>query len=245
METLTDRQPEYVQIEATDITDLYRYTKELFENNKRLAAQYGRLRNILDNIVEINHEKEIISAKMKIHDELGRSILTTKRHLTNQTLADNVPELIELWSGTIRGLEDFALSGKDTETSPEVELLKAAEMIGCRIRFEGDRPEDSGAALLLYALVRESLTNAVRHAGATLLNVAITPAERGYHVEITDNGTQTPPGFAENGSPAEGSGLRNLRRRLEQEGASLAVKYSGGGVALIAELPSEKNIQLA
>jgi len=237
---LADRQPHYIQLEATDITDLYRYTKELFENNQRLAEQNERLQSILANIVEINREKEIISAKMRIHDELGRSILTTKRHLSNQTLEGNIQGLIELWGSTIRGLEDYALTGADEETSPETELMKAADLIGCQIRFDGDRPNGRDASLLLYALVRESLTNAVRHAGANLLNVAISPTERGYHVEITDNGTDMPPGLAENCSPAEGSGLRNLRRRLEQEGASLVVKHDGGGICLIAELPSER-----
>ena len=244
-EALADRQPHYTQLEATDITDLYRYTKELFENNQMLANQNERLQGLLANIVEINREKEIISAKMRIHDELGRSILTTKRHLSNHTLAGNIPGLIELWGSTIRGLEDYALTGANEETSPETELLQAADLIGCQIRFDGERPNSRDASLLLYALVRESLTNAVRHAGAKLLYVAISPSERGYHVEINDNGTDIPPGLAESCSPAEGSGLRNLRRRFEQEGASLVVKRDGGGVCLIAELPSERKASVA
>lgn len=238
-ERLTESPPVYIQLEATDITDLYRYSKDLYENNLKLAEQHKRLRNLLANIIEINREKEIISTKMKIHDALGRSIITTKQHLTNQTLNENITGLIEIWNNTIRGFTDFAQTGPDTETSPEIELLRAADMIGCQINFDGDRPADREAALLLYALVREGLTNAVRHAGASRLDVAISPTDSGYHVEITDNGTA--PAY----TPAEGSGLGNLRRRLEQEGAALEIKTTADGVVLAADIPVVRKTAIA
>jgi signal transduction histidine kinase len=61
-------------------------------------------------------------------------------------------------------------------------------MIGCRIDFDGERPADRGAARLLYAAVREALTNAVRHAGADTAHRLHPPQAPGYHVEISDNG---------------------------------------------------------
>lgn len=106
-EALTDRLPHCIQLEATDISDLYRYSKELYENNRRLAEQYVRQQKLLANIVEINHEKEILQAKIRIHDDLGRSILTTKQYLWNQTLSENIPYLAEIWNNTIRSLTDF------------------------------------------------------------------------------------------------------------------------------------------
>ena len=232
-EELTDRIPYSVQLEATDISDLYRSSKKLYENNQRLAEQYERLQNLLENIVHINHEKEILSTKMRIHDELGRSIIVTKQHLANQTLSDNIPYLAETWENTIRNLEDVARIYADKDISPENELLRAAEMIGCHIDFCGERPSGRQAALLLYATVREALTNAVRHAQADRLNVTISHTGFGFHVEISDNGTVSVY------SVTEGSGLNNLRRRLEQEGATLQVKCDGG-VVLIADIPSDR-----
>lgn len=231
-EALTDGLPHYVQLEATDISDLYRYSKELYENNQRLAEQYERQQKLLANIVEINHEKEVLQAKMRIHDDLGRSILTTKQHLWNQTLSENIPYLAGIWNNTIRSLTDFTQIDADAEISPEIELRRAAEMIGCRIDFHGERPVHRKIALLFYATVREALTNAVMHANADRLNVTINPTGRGYHVEISDNGTVTVSDLT------EGSGLSNLRKRLEREGATLEVKC-GDGVALIAEFPAE------
>ena len=231
-EDLTDREPHYTQLEAMDITKLYKYSNELYESNVRLTEQQRRWKDLLENIVEINHEKEILSAKMRIHDDLGRSILITKQHLSNQTLSDNLPYLTETWDSAIRRLTDFAHTDADSDISPEVELTKVAEMIGCSIVFNGPRPIGRKASLLLYAAVREALTNAVIHAKADRLNVDITPADMGYQVKISDNGA---PAIS---SVKEGSGLSNLRRRLEQEGATLQVKC-GGGVVLEIDLPSE------
>jgi len=220
----------YVQLEATDISDLYRYSEKLYENNKRLAEQQARRHNLLANIVEINHEKEILRTKMRIHDDLGRSILITKQHLSNQTLSASAHYLADLWDKTIRSLSDFTHIYADEDISPEIELMRAADMIGCHIYFSGDRPSHRKTALLFYATVREALTNAVRHANADQLYVTIRPNNRGYHVEISDNGSVPVS------SITEGNGLGNLRRRLEQEGATLQI-ICEGGVVLIAELP--------
>lgn len=231
-EELKDNNPHYIQLEATDISELYRYSKELYENNLRLSEQYERQQRLLANIVEINHEKEILSMKMRIHDDLGRSILTTKQHLLSGTIFENTSVLTELWNTTIRCLEDYTQAYLDAGDSPEVELQKAADMIGCRINFYGERPVGRKTTLLFYAAVREGLANAVRHAAADELSVAIKPTVRGYHIEISDNGKNSMPPLV------EGNGLSNLRRKLEQNGATFDIKYNDG-VVLIVELPLE------
>ena len=221
----------FAQLEASEISELYRNTEKLYEINERLVKQHKRQQDLLENIVEINHEKETLHAKMKIHDDLGRSILTTKQHLSNKAFPEGVPYLVEIWSNTIRGLTDFTQTGPRPDTSPETELRRAAEMIGCRINIVGDRPAERKSVLLFFAAVREALTNAVKHAHADQLNVTITPTGQGYHLEISDNGT------ADASSVTEGSGLGNLRQKLEQEGATLEVKCEDG-VVIIADLPA-------
>ena len=231
-EYLKDREPFYIQLEATDTTELYRHSKELYENNRRLAEQYGRQQRLLENIVGMNREKEILSIKMRIHDDLGRSILATKQHLSGDTLSGDLPHLAETWNNTIRSLENFAQISADAQTSPETELQKAADMVGCHIKYKGERPDGRKAALLFYAAVREALTNAVRHAGAYELTVATQPTALGYHIEISDNGRPAV-------SPVvEGGGLSNLRKRLEQQGATLEVRCKEG-VVLVVKIPHE------
>ena len=231
---LMDKPPHYIQLDASEITDLYNSSKELYENNNRLAEQYARQRNLLANIVEINNEKEILATKMRIHGDFGRSILVTRQHLAGDTVAGNIAELANLWKNTIKRMEDCTRIYADADASPEIELLRAADIVGCSIDFQGDRPLARRTALLFYVAVREALTNAVMHANADRLVVRTKRFANGYHVEISDNGKK------QTAAITEGNGLGNLRRRLEQEGATLQVKCEDG-IVLKVELPFEPN----
>ena len=112
------------------------------------------------------------------------------------------------------------------------ELLQVAELIGCKVNFIGDQPAERLALGLVYASVREALTNAVRHADATELTVQIDKSVSGYHIEISSNGA------AVNSEIKEGNGLSGLRRRLEQEGAILKILYNPG-VTLVVDVPTD------
>ena len=228
-DVLADGGQTYIQIEASDITQLYRLSRELYENNRRLRALQERQKALLADIVQINREKELVSVKMRVHDELGQCLLATSQALRGGTLGRDGAALAKSWDDAIRDLTNIPLEDA-AEAPQEAELLQVAGMIGCRIQFSGERPTDRGVLRLLYAAVREALTNAVRHAGADTLTVAIRPTAAGYHAEISSNGRPAA------GLVREGDGLRNLRRRLEQEGASMQL-VCRGGVVLLLELP--------
>ena len=194
-----------VQIEAAEITKLYRLSEELYENTFRLQEMQKRQKALLDSIVEVNLNKEILAAKMHIHDELGHCL--TIRDFSNIPMAWTVPD-----------------------SSLQSELLQVAELIGCKVVFLGEQPTQRKTLQLLYAAIREALTNAVRHANATELMVKVEQNKQGYHIEISDNGCVSVS------SITEGNGLSALRQRLEQEGASLKV-LCDNGVSLIVNIP--------
>ena len=108
--------------------------------------------------------------------------------------------------------------------------MQVAELIGCKVVFLGEQPKSRKALQLLYAAVREALTNAVRHADATELTVKIKQDKQRYHIEISDNGGVSVS------SITEGNGLSALRQRLEQEGATLKV-LCDNSVSLIVSIP--------
>jgi signal transduction histidine kinase len=173
-EILCGEDYDYIQLYATDITKLYENSKELYENNQRLALQYERMRILLSNIVKINQEKELLSAKMRIHDDLGQVIISTKQYLSDLKLPEKITSLVDNWNKVIQNLSDFTNLNNNIETSPEDELIKAAQMIGCSIVINGERPVDRKSMLLFYAAIREALTNAVLHAKANQLNIDIS-----------------------------------------------------------------------
>jgi signal transduction histidine kinase len=71
------------------------------------------------------------------------------------------------------------------------------------------------------AVVREAVSNAVRHAGASAVTVTVR-VENDFSIEVIDNGC---------GMPADvtPSGLSNLRARAEEVGGELILSAAPGG----------------
>jgi two-component system, NarL family, sensor histidine kinase DevS len=76
------------------------------------------------------------------------------------------------------------------------------------------------------AVVREAVSNAVRHAAATTVTVRVK-VEDDLFIEVSDNGCGMPAEFT-------GSGLTNLHRRAEQAGGEFAIESdpTAGGTVL-------------
>lgn len=75
---------------------------------------------------------------------------------------------------------------------------------------------DSTLADHAEAVVREAVSNAVRHAQATTLTVRVT-VDDDLCIEVSDNGRGMPQEYT-------GSGLTNLRRRAEQAGGEFTLE---------------------
>ena len=221
------------QYEAADITQLYRYLKRLKENNLNVAGLHERQRELLRNIVQNNLNKELLQAKMQIHDDVGRMIIMTKNALADGADKKQTDEIFSGWENVISDLENAAVSSNAETSLPEEELVRVAGMIGCRVEFRGRQPDERKALLLLYAAIREALTNAVRHADADELMVDIKDLGDLYHIEISSNGKKAPD------LPLhEGVGLSTLRQRLESEGAVMSIR-TDNGVVMELTLPKE------
>lgn len=219
-----------VQVEAAEITEIYRLSEELYENTIRLQEIQKRQKALLDSIVEINLNKEILAAKMHIHDELGHCLLATTKAITEDSLAENADTLRKSWNRTIQDFSNISTVWTVPDSSLQSELMQVAELIGCKVTFLGEQPKSRKALQLLYAAVREAITNAVRHADATELTIKIEQDEKSYHIEISDNGSVSVS------SITEGNGLSALRQRLEQEGATLKV-LCDNSVSLLVDIP--------
>ena len=227
---LFDQQPPTVQFTASDVTALYEASGHLYDNNQRLQQLHQRQKNLLQNIVKVNEEKELLTAKVRIHDEFGRCLLMTRMALEDPP--EDYRQITENWLKSIRELRAIPSVNPAETTAPEQELVRISEMIGCRIAFHGPRPRGRIPVLLFYAAVREALTNAVRHGHATELTVDVKEEEKSFLVEIWDNGQGSAEGAA------EGGGLGALRSRMEQDGGSLEVCWTPK-VKLIVRLRKE------
>lgn len=99
---------------------------------------------------------------------------------------------------------------------------------------------DAPRLLSLYRLLQEGIANTLRHGEATRIVLEASPAD-GDHivVALSDDGRGFDPTDAR-GSPGEGRGLDNMRRRATQMGGQLHIESAPGrGTRLALFVPIE------
>ena len=125
--------------------------------------------------------------------------------------------------------------------APALDALfeRATKVYGLPVRavvaLAGSGRLDSEVETAVYRVVQESLNNAIRHAGASV--VAVEVRERGdeIHLRITDDGR----GF-DQAVPSAGFGLLGMRERATLAGGRLEIESGSEGTAVTAALPSRR-----
>jgi signal transduction histidine kinase len=93
-------------------------------------------------------------------------------------------------------------------------------------------PADTETAL--YRLVQEALTNVVKHAAATSVNIVLTRRADGVSAVIEDDGQ----GFDQSSIRDDSFGLVGMRERLALLDGTLTVESRpGSGTTLLAYVP--------
>ena len=213
------------EIVALDVTEQYELRRELEERNERLNSVNERLRIFSRDMSRLTAEKELLDAKIKVHDDLGRSLLAFRAYLTAEPSKRDRSKLLPLWRYVISVMK------KETVPSEEWDAIeKTAESLHIQIEINGDLP--AGLADLpvsgevrsaIMAAIRECLTNTARHARGDRLFVLIkcgADAPHGIRIEITNNGRAPLVPIQEAG------GLSNLRHMVEREGGIMTIESS-------------------
>jgi signal transduction histidine kinase len=108
-------------------------------------------------------------------------------------------------------------------------LVERARGTGLRtsIALEGQARElPQGVELSAFRIVQEALTNVIRHASATAVEVTLTYTPTGLDVAVTDDGVGPPVLVVAAG---EGHGLVGMRERVALFGGQLEAGSGPGG----------------
>ncbi len=200
---------------ATEITNLYKASMELREGNERLEGMNNRMRNLNDTITRVTIEREVLGLKIKVHDNLGRSLLSAKRYLVSGE--GNLGEIIKGWR------ENTQLIDSDTENLKQDDyslMFKTAKDVGVSIRVQGILPQDKKRKKIVATAMHECITNTIRHAGGDELYINIV-RDKPLTIEFTNNGK--PP---ESKVRLTGGGLDMLRRMVRDYGGDARVESS-------------------
>ena len=218
------------QITGTNITEEARLQRELEKDNLRLKDINRRLRQYGQDVQEATREKEILHAKTRVHDQIGHALLQTRQFLSD-TQGD-AESVCAAWRQNVRLLLGKYADDQHVDTFDQ--LARAAQAIGVTIERRGVFPaENTESAQLVETAAHECLTNLVRHAGGTRLEIIGEKAASGWRICYLNDGS------APSGPIVEGSGLTALRARVEAAGGVMEIVHAPR-FELTLTLPEER-----
>ena len=93
---------------------------------------------------------------------------------------------------------------------------------------------DADVALCLFRVVQEALTNALRHARARTIHVAVTKNAESVELNVVDDGV----GFVVSSRTRSGLGLRSIHERVRfMQGDVDIDSRPGGGTRMLVRIP--------
>lgn len=205
------------QITGTNITEEARLQRELEKDNLRLKTMNLRLRQYGQEVQELTREKEILRAKTRVHDEIGHVLLQTRQFLSGAR--EDAESICAEWQQNTHLLLGKYADEKTLDTFEQLSL--AARTIGVIIERSGAFPEDGTEnAHLVESAAHECLTNLVRHANGTRLEIFGEATANGWEIRYLNDGD------APSQPIVEGSGLSSLRAQVEVAGGAMAVEHA-------------------
>ncbi|MFF3919356.1 sensor histidine kinase [Streptomyces sp. NPDC001852] len=212
-----------------------------------LSEAVRELRAAREELARRAVEKERLRFSRDLHDLLGHtlSVIVVKseaaRRLAPRDMDAALGQIADIESVGRQALTEIreAVTGY-REGSLVTELTRArsalaAASVEAVVRQSGAPLEPQTEALLGW-VVREAVTNVVRHSDASRCEVTVECGAEQVRLTVTDNGSGEPVSRPQQG--IGGTGLKGLTERLAAAGGSLTAGPSPrGGFTVTAELP--------
>ena len=222
------------------------------------AVRLGSVRRLQSRLHRAEQQAALFQERTRIardiHDDIGGSLaqikLLSEMAQQDRTMPERPNDPLRQITGTAQGLLKsldeivWAVSPRN-DTLPNlvsylgqhaVRILRAAG-IACQIEMPDAPPDVEVASDVrhhVFLVVKEALTNVVRHAGARAVRFQVTIAGDVLRVAVADDGR----GFEHITDDALADGLRNMRQRMAIVGGKFAVSSrSGAGTRIQIELP--------
>jgi signal transduction histidine kinase len=237
----TSEQPLPPDTEArlTHFTDLVATAIANAESRADLAASRARIvdtaddtrrrieRDLHDGAQQrlVSLALELRAAQATVPSELGE--LEGELSRVAEGLAGVLEELRE----TARGIHPAILA--EGGLGPALKTLARRSPIPVELDVGGEARLPERVEVAAYYVVSEALTNAAKHANASVVHVDVEPKDGSVRLSIRDDGV----GGAD---PRQGSGLIGLGDRVEALGGKIEITSPpGSGTALLVTLPIE------
>ncbi len=236
---------------SMDITDRKRAEEALLNSRNQLAALAVRL--------EMVREEERGRIALEVHDVLGQALTGLKLDVSwvyKQILESNgwfepSPVLSrlatsqELLDSTIQSVREIATTlrpsvldqlGLEAAIEWQAQEFRHRTGIACTTSISPDHIElGAEQSTALFRILQEVLTNVVRHAHATEVDIRLEETREHVRMQVRDNGTGI---TASEQSGPHAFGLLGMRLRAQQQGGTFDIQgTSGKGTTVTVKIP--------
>jgi signal transduction histidine kinase len=229
------------------------YQEQLRISNDQQRALTARLQSV--------REEERTRIARELHDELGQSLTALKLDVEwiRRRLGPDPPEvmnktasLISLIDATIQAIRRIAAElrpgilddlGFLTALEWQVKELGQRTGLECTVRVDKWNIDlDRERSTAMFRILQEALTNIVRHADATKVQVSLTDTHGDIVMEVRDNGRGiTVPAF----TGTHSLGILGMQERARMVGGTVAIApIPTGGTCVCVTIPNPQHGKL-
>jgi signal transduction histidine kinase len=220
---------------------------------QQLRRSHKQLRRLSVHLQHVREEEQIRIAR-EVHDELGQMLTGLKLQLTwlasrlpkhssllhekSRSMAANIDKTIQsirrIATELRPGLLDTA--GLSAALEWQASQFQTQTGIVCEVKAETkETPWSQDLNTAFFRILQEALTNVIRHAMATKVEVRLAEANRLIVLEVKDNGRGISKAEIHN---TKSIGLLGIRERAALLGGTLRIEGKcGEGTTLTARIP--------
>ncbi len=209
--------------------------REVTAEVERNFAQLAELR------VEQVTEKERKRIAADLHDDLGAKLLTIVHTSESERISTLAREALEEMRLSVRGLTGKPLRLADALADWRAETVSRLGQANIEIDWrspvdETDEVLPARGYVQTTRILREAVSNIIKHSGASHCKVRCAISERQFGINIQDNGRGIPMEL--DGKLDRGHGMSSMKHRAKQmQGQCLVESGPGYGTVIRLTLP--------
>jgi PAS domain S-box-containing protein len=229
---VTLREASLVLLSGIDVTERKRQDAEIRASRTRIIDAADNARRVLERNLHDGAQQRLVAISVSLRLAEARTATDPAEAAAiigaaREELAAALEDLREL----ARGIHPAVLTDRGLAAAVEALVARTPLPVAVTIPLERLPAAVEAAA---YYVVAESVTNIVKYAGATAIEVAVDTGETRVTVIVSDDGC----GGAD---PSGGTGLRGLRDRVGALDGTLTVESpTDRGTRIVAEIPLER-----
>lgn len=212
---------------------------------KRELAKDAKLQSQMliekqDNEIHAATLNERNRISREIHDNVGHQLTSAILQVGALRVVSPENKSLELLNQTLNSAMDHIrnsvhdLYDASIDLEAQVnQLVDSFNFCDIRLNFQVDQVENSQIKYAIIAIVKEALSNIIKHSNATMVDVTVYEHPSFYQLIVKDNGVKA------HDDHYEGIGLKNITHRIETLKGQFRIRKTNG-FELFITIPKEE-----